>query len=108
MGDEPKVPFEIKIDADLVNGLVAKAIMASAIGSKLQEIVTKAVADLSSYNSPLKSAIEGEVSRMIVDTVRTQYSEQIKAAIQKQVTQQVIDDVTDAAWRAFIEKTRRY
>lgn len=103
MGGEP---FEVKIDPERINTMVAQAIMGSAIGAKLQEIVTKAVADVGGYNSPLKAAIEAEVMRLIMDTVKTQYLEQVRTAVKAKMTEEAITQIVDAAWAAIVEKTK--
>jgi protein required for attachment to host cells len=100
--------MEVKIDEAAMNQAVTDAIIKSAIGKKLDEIVSAALSDLGGYNSPMKKAVEEVVHDEIVKLVKTKYREQIEKSVQASLTDKFVDDIWRASWDALIEKSKKW
>jgi len=99
--------MEIKIDEATLNQAVTDAVVKSAIGKQLEDVIRKALSDLNGWNSPLKKAVEQVVHDEIIKLVRTQYAETIKAAVAKSLDDRLINELWTASWQALQAKLDR-
>lgn len=95
----------MNIDGEAINKAVAEAILNSALGTSLAQIIDQEVAKFSrTYDNPLRMVIEREVARHVQAVVQDEYGEQIKAAVRAQITDATVEEVTAAAWKALLDK----
>jgi len=87
-------PLAISVDPAAINEYVAKQIIESALGERLQETVAEALRQLKSYsNDPLKSAVQSEINKQIVKLVNTEFAPQIEAAVREAMTPEFIQSL---------------
>ena len=81
----------ISVDPAAINEYVAKRIIDSALGERLKETVDEALKKLSSYgNDPLRSAVQGEINKYVMEFVRTEFAPQIEEAVRAAMTPEFI------------------
>ena len=81
----------ISIDPNAINEYIAKQIIESSLGDRLQETVSEALKAFGSYgNDPLKSAVTSEINRQIMILVREEFAPQIEASVREQMTPEYI------------------
>lgn len=99
---------DLKIDAKAINEHVSRAILASALGEALEEIIKRELSYLTASwsESRLRTAIEAEIQRIVMQEIRNEYSDQIRAAVREKLSESVLDKLIDAAWAAFLEKAQ--
>lgn len=108
------IGLQVHVDAESVNKMVADAILKSAIGERLNEIVTKHVASLNTgYNNPI-DAVVGQHIREVISGIL--YSEplyaQIKAAVvakleQNELVQRITDEAAGKVVSSMADAVRR-
>lgn len=103
--------IEVNVDADAVNKMVTDAILESAIGKTLREVVEKKVADLSkSYNNPIELAVDREVQLLVSSIVHEKFQPIIAARVNELLTEEMVTRIATAAWENLIaqfDKLRR-
>lgn len=100
----------VTVDPESINKYIADQILESALGERLHETVVEALKQLSHYgNDPLKSAVQSEVQKQIMELVRTEFSDQIKTAVREKMTDEFISSlVGDFVSRITTQLDRRY
>lgn len=82
----------ISVDPAAINEYVAKQIIDSALGERLKETVEEALKQLSRYgNDPLKSAVQSEINKQVLNLVHTEFAPQIEAAVREAMTSEFIN-----------------
>lgn len=82
----------ISVDPSAINEYVAKQIIDSALGERLKETVEEALKQLGRYgNDPLKSAVQSEINKKVIEFVRTEFSSQIEEAVRTAMTPEFIN-----------------
>jgi hypothetical protein len=82
----------ISIDPDAVNQYIAKQIIKSTLGERLEETVSEALKAFDRFgNDPLKGAVISEINKEVMNLVRTEFASQIQAAIRERMTPEFID-----------------
>ena len=101
--------MEIKVDVNPedINKMVSEAILKSAIGDKIKEVIQESVSKLGNWDSPMKKAIEEVVHKEIIRIVQAEHGEKIKMAIRALITDQLVEEVCKAAWDSFYEKLEK-
>lgn len=85
----------ISVDPSAINEYVAKHIIDSALGERLRETVEDALKQLGKYgNDPLKTAVQSEVNKYVLNFVRTEFAPQIEEAVRKAMTPEFINNLT--------------
>lgn len=102
--------MEIKVDVNPedINKMVSEAILKSAIGDKIKDVVQESVSKLGGWDSPMKKAIEEVVHKEIIAIVQKEHGEKIKTAVRAMITDKLVEDVSKAAWDSFFEKVDRH
>lgn len=81
----------ISVDPNAINEYVAKQIIDSALGERLNETIEEALQQLGRYgNDPLKSAVQSEINKQIMKLVQTEFAPQIEAAVREAMTPEFI------------------
>lgn len=84
----------ITVNPETINEYVAKQIIESALGERLQETVSEALKAFGKYgNDPLKAAVTSEINKHIMNFVRKEFSSQIEAAVREQMTPEFINSL---------------
>lgn len=84
----------VSVDPAAINKYVAEMILESALGDRLKETVEEALKALGKYgNDPLKSAVQSEVSKQVMELVRTEFHPQIAEAVRNAMTPEFINDL---------------
>jgi hypothetical protein len=103
--------IEVNVDAAAVNKMVTDAILDSAIGKTLREVVEKKVADLGkSYNNPIELAVDREVQLLVSSMVNEKFKPMIAAKVAELMTDEMVSRISTAAWENLIaqfDKLRR-
>ena len=87
----------ISVDPSAINEYVAKQIIDSALGERLHETVEDALKQLGRYgNDPLKTAVQSEINKCILELVRTEFSSQIEEAVREALTPEFINQLVTA------------
>lgn len=92
--------MNINIEPKQIERAIAEAVINSAIGKTIDDVINgelKAMADQWNDKSPLKQAIRKEVSNIVYQLVRDEYSESIKAAVREQLTEKVLLEIVGSA-----------
>lgn len=94
--------FNLDIDAEQVNKMVADAILQSTIGEHLRREIEEQVKRLTHpFNNPLKPVIEQQVAAILRDIIREEYQEKIEAEARRQITDKLVHDTVFAAVEAY-------
>ncbi len=97
--------MEVNIDAEELNQAIVTAVLDSALGAHVKNIIEDELDKFTSpHGSPLKKALEVEIQRLIMMTVRDDYGETIKAKMKEILTDQAVGDAVAAAWAALEDK----
>ncbi len=102
--------MDIKIDIspEAINKAVSDAVLQSAIGKELHAGIESAIKSLDgrggTYQTAIRKAIEGEMLRIIRDTIRNEHAEMIAAKMREFITDEILNDVIKAAWDTMLEK----
>lgn len=100
--------IEVNVDADAVNKMVTDAILDSAIGKTLREVVEKKVKDLgSSYNNPIEAAVDREVQLLVLKLVQEQFKPLIAARVNELMTEELVSRIATAAWENLVAQFDR-
>lgn len=100
--------IEVNVDADTVNKMVTDAIMDSAIGKTLREVVEKKVADLGKgYNNPIELAVDREVQLLVTSLVNEKFKPLIATKVNELMTDELISRISLAAWENLIAQFDR-
>lgn len=84
----------ISVDPDAINEYIAKQVVDSVLGERLQEVVDSTLKQLSSFgNDPLKNAVQSEINTQIMNLVRTEFAPQIAAAVREAMTTDFINNL---------------
>ncbi len=100
--------IEVQVDAEAVNKMMTDAILDSAIGKTLREVVEKKVAELgSSYNNPIAAAVDREVQLLVSSIVNEKFKPMIAARVQELLTEEMVTRISTAAWENLITQMDR-
>jgi hypothetical protein len=103
-----KMGIEVQVDAEAVNKMVTDAILESAIGKTLREVVEKKVADLGrSYNNPIELAVDREVQVLVSSMVNEKFKPLIAERVNELVTEELVTRIAGAAWDSLIAQLDR-
>lgn len=101
--------LKISVDPASVNEFIAKKLLESTLGDRLNELVEQAIKDMGSYSSnPLKSAISAEINKALVEYVREKYSEKIKAFVDEKMTDEFISSMVTGFMSTLTNKVDRF
>lgn len=90
--------MEIKVDADLVNKVVAEAIIKSALGQELEKVINKQMKEaIDGYSSPVKTLISAHLTSIIKEVLEKDYREKIVAKVSSLLTSEHIDTIVNAS-----------
>jgi uncharacterized protein YajQ (UPF0234 family) len=100
--------LKVNLDAATVNQYVAQAVLDSAIGDQINQVLQEKISNIGkSWNpdNPLRKVIEAEISNQIQKLIRErEYADLIRETIKKQITEELISKITTAAFEAFLDK----
>ena len=100
--------IEVNVDADAVNKMVTDAILDSAIGKTLREVVEKKVKDLGqSYNNPIELAVDREVQLLVSSLVNEKFKPMIASRVNELVTDELVSRIATAAFDCLIAQLDR-
>lgn len=100
--------IEVNVDADTVNKMVTDAILDSAIGKTLREVVEKKVAELAKpYNNPIELAVDREVQLLVSSLVNEKFKPMIAARVNELLTEEMVTRIATAAWENLIAQFDR-
>lgn len=100
--------IEVNVDSDAINKMVTDAILDSAIGKTLREVVEKKVNDLGkSYNNPIEAAVDREVQLIVQKLVQDQFKPMIEARVNELLTEEMTTRIVTAAWENLIAQFDR-
>jgi len=90
--------MEIKVDADLVNKVVAEAIIKSALGQELEKVINKQMKEaIDGYGSPVKTLISAHLTSIIKEVLEKDYREKIVAKVSSLLTSEHIDTIVNVS-----------
>lgn len=97
---------DLEIDADAINRHVSQAILTSALGEALAEIIKREIGSLTDTwsDSKLKRAIETEIQFVVMQEIRTKYADNVREAMRRKLSDAVVDTLVGAAFDAWLEK----
>jgi hypothetical protein len=99
----------IEVSSEAVNKMVVDAIMNSAIGATLNEVVSKKVADLGkSYNNPIELEVDRQIRLIIHEIVEEKFKPIIRATVENALTEDLGQRISLAAWSSLLEQFNRY
>jgi len=97
--------IEVHVDADAVNKMVTDAILESAIGKTLREVVEKKVAELGrAYNNPIEAAVDREVQLLVLALVNQKFKPAIEARVNELVTDELMLRIATAAFESMVDQ----
>jgi hypothetical protein len=100
--------IEVQVDADAVNKMVTDAILDSAIGATLREVVTKKVQELGrSYDNPIEKAVDREVQLLVSSMVNEKFKPMIADRVTALMTDELVSRIATAAWENLIAQFDR-
>jgi hypothetical protein len=100
--------IEVKVDAEAVNKMVVDAILESAIGATLREVVSKKVAELGkSYNNPIEIAVDREVQLLVSSIVNEKFKPMIATKVNELMTDEMVSRISQAAWENLVSQFDR-
>ena len=89
----------IEMDTETVNRVVADAILNSSLGDHLRKLAEEHLKTLhSSYNNPIKTALEQETFKVVREIVQNELKPKIEVYVRQQLTDEVVQNVAMAAW----------
>jgi hypothetical protein len=92
--------MEIKIDAAQIDELAREALLKSAFGQTIQDVVSKTLSN--SYNNPIDEALKKYVATVALNIIETTYKDMIRetlaAAIAKRLTTELVEQFTAATF----------
>lgn len=103
--------IDVNVDAAAVNKMVTDAILDSAIGKTLREVVEKKVKDLGqAYNNPIELAVDREVQLLVSSMVNEKFKPMIATRVNELMTEEMVTRICSAAWENLMtnfDKLRR-
>lgn len=96
--------MNISVDPQIINSMVAEAIVKSAIGEQLKSAIDKAVANLAnSYNNPIEQVIRQHIATAAGEILRTSHFDAIRTAVAERLAAKIstnfLDNVVEEAIR---------
>lgn len=89
----------IEMDTEVVNKVIAEAILNSTLGAHLRSLAEEHLKTLhQSYNNPIKAALEREVYKVVEQLVQTELRPRIEALVREKMTDEVVSEAAAAAW----------
>lgn len=90
--------MEIKVDSEMVNKVVAEAIIKSALGKNLEDAINKQMKDcIDGYNSPVKQLVTQHVTNCIKTALETNYKDKIVEMIAAKLSGEHVDSIVSAS-----------
>ena len=90
--------LEVNIDPQQINDYLSRAVLESAIGQAIKDQVVAYIKKMeSTYDNPVKGAVEREVFQLVTTVVHEQFRPQIEAAVREYMTEAVITEVAKKA-----------
>lgn len=102
--------LQANIDPKEVEREVVQTILDSALGEKVKAVIQQEIARLGQSwggSSALQTAIQQEVCRIVLETIRQEYLETIRTAVRQRLTDTLVDSIVNAAWKAFMDNVER-
>jgi len=100
--------IEVNVDSAAINKMMTDAILDSAIGKTLRDVVENKVADLGkSYNNPIAAAVDREVQLLVQKMVNDQFKPMIAARVNELMTDELVSRIATAAWETLITQIDR-
>ena len=95
----------VEVDDKAVNKMVADAILNSALGERLREIVKEQLDTLrNSYNNPIKAAVERQINLVVTSIVENEFRGNIEQVVREQLTPEITAEVARKAWASLINR----
>jgi hypothetical protein len=92
------VSFEVKLDPEHVNKVVAETIIKAALGQQLEKAIQKSLDDcVNGYNAPVKVLVSQHVNEAIRAVLDRDYREKIIAMIAEKLSKEHIDTIVEAS-----------
>ncbi len=97
--------INVNVSPDDIESAIVQAVMDSALGVTVAEIVQKEIEGLANkwQDTPLRRAIKQEVQRVVVSVVSEEYSERIKQAVRDELTDETLKTIVSKAVLALYE-----
>lgn len=100
--------IEVNVDAAAVNKMVTDAILESAIGATLREVVEKKVAELGrAYDNPIEKAVDREVQLLVSSLVNEKFRPMIATKVNELMTDEMVSRISQAAWENLVAQFDR-
>ena len=98
--------LNVNIDPDQINKMVADAVLESALGDAVKNVIDEQVKKLSSsYNNPLDSVVQRHIADMVRATLTAEYTDELRERVHKAVADKMTDDfvskVIEAGFRNY-------
>lgn len=89
----------IEMDIEVVNKVIAEAILNSTLGVHLRAMAEEHLKSLhQSYQNPIKAALERETYKVVEQLVQTELRPKIEAMVREKMTDEVVAECSAAAW----------
>ena len=90
--------MEIKVDPEDVNRAVAEAIIKSALGTHLEEAITKHLKEaIDGYNSPVKHLCTEHINTAIRKVLEDKYHDRIVAEVAERLSTEHVETIVAAS-----------
>ena len=98
--------MNVNIDGKAVEEAVARAILESALGERVREVVKESIEQLTNRwgTGSLRGALERVVAEEVLKSVRDLHGEMIRAAVKERITETVVKEVVGAAFDGLMKK----
>ena len=96
--------LNVNLNPEMINKMVAEAVLDSAIGEQVRAQVQKNVDELGkTYNNPIDAVIKKHISDLILQCLVAEHDtllrDKIHEAISGKITDEFVNKVMEAAWR---------
>ena len=101
------IPLNVAVDPKLIEEMLVRTILDTAIGKKLHEWAQKKVEELSrDWQNPIAKVMDEIVVDQMRNIVRIEYTELIKAKIKERITDEALTALVEKMWVSYLDKDR--
>lgn len=95
--------INVEIKPEQINEAVTNAIIESAIGKHLREVIQKQLKMLdTSYNNPIEPVVKEIIHKEISKLIQETYGEMIRQKVKEQLTEEFVTELVAKLWERFI------
>ena len=95
--------IEVNIAAEDINKLVAQAVLESAIGVQVREVIEEALRTYD-FRQSVGRVVRSEVSKLIRQLLTTEYAERITEGVRTQISVEVAQDLAGKALQSWLDQ----